>query len=460
MGSAFTWLAAVAAAVAVIWKSPDLVARSGARMLGRLSLVASVAVFIMLWTGLFTALAGISEFRQLWETNYGLVLVAKLCLAMPLFALAAYNALVTRPELEEAYGRQQTHDTGSRLRKAAAVSVQAGSRRLVRFAGAEVLVGLLVVGAAATLTQVTPGDGVPLAARGVEPYEATAAAGDTTVELRAEPYRTGVNEFTARVLDEAGNPLTDVIAISAVFRFLDDQTVGPASADFAQSQAGVWTASGPYLPLEGQWRAELTVRRPQVDDTTAFFALVPAGPAFPIPEERGGMFANPAPQLDWNLVALWLLPVALGLFLWRRQIGRLGKTARRVSSITSGAAFALAIVLAFGVHPSDEPGIAGGLTNPVFPDERSVTEGQMLFEANCIRCHGPLGQGDGPDAAGLDPAPVDLTVHVPLHSDAAIYTWITSGIPGTAMPAFEEQLTDEQRWSLVNYLRTLQPVNR
>ena len=59
-----------------------------------------------------------------------------------------------------------------------------------------------------------------------------------------------------------------------------------------------------------------------------------------------------------------------------------------------------------------------------------------------------------------EPAPVDLTVHVPLHSDAAIYTWITAGIPGTAMPAFEEELTDEQRWSIVNYLRTLRPVNR
>jgi mono/diheme cytochrome c family protein len=37
-------------------------------------------------------------------------------------------------------------------------------------------------------------------------------------------------------------------------------------------------------------------------------------------------------------------------------------------------------------------------------------DGQRFFAANCTACHGGQGKGDGPAAAGLDPAPSDLTV--------------------------------------------------
>ncbi|SDN45544.1 Cytochrome c [Lutimaribacter pacificus] len=36
-------------------------------------------------------------------------------------------------------------------------------------------------------------------------------------------------------------------------------------------------------------------------------------------------------------------------------------------------------------------------------------EGRALFTENCAMCHGPAGRGDGELAAGLDPAPPDLT---------------------------------------------------
>lgn len=36
-------------------------------------------------------------------------------------------------------------------------------------------------------------------------------------------------------------------------------------------------------------------------------------------------------------------------------------------------------------------------------------EGQALFAENCAMCHGATGQGDGPWAGDVDPAPADLT---------------------------------------------------
>jgi mono/diheme cytochrome c family protein len=62
-------------------------------------------------------------------------------------------------------------------------------------------------------------------------------------------------------------------------------------------------------------------------------------------------------------------------------------------------------------------------------------------------------------ALTLNPRPADLSVHTApgVHTDAQLYGWITSGFPGSAMPAFAKILSDTQRWHLVNYIRTLAP---
>lgn len=53
--------------------------------------------------------------------------------------------------------------------------------------------------------------------------------------------------------------------------------------------------------------------------------------------------------------------------------------------------------------------------------------------------------------------PADLSVHVPLHSDRQLFVWIRDGMPGTAMPAFRDQLTAEERWHLLHYLKGFTP---
>ncbi len=74
--------------------------------------------------------------------------------------------------------------------------------------------------------------------------------------------------------------------------------------------------------------------------------------------------------------------------------------------------------------------------------------------------HGATGRGDGPLAASLRPRPADFRTHMEAgHTDGELYTWITKGVPGTAMPPFEGQLSEDERWHLVNYIRGFAPAN-
>jgi copper transport protein len=95
-------------------------------------------------------------------------------------------------------------------------------------------------------------------------------------------------------------------------------------------------------------------------------------------------------------------------------------------------------------------------TNPLPYSAEIIAQGRSLFQAHCPVCHGLDGRGAGPAAAQLDPKPADLTAaHVDDHTDGDLFWWLTSGIPGTAMPAWQEQLSESERWMVIHYLRSL-----
>jgi len=40
--------------------------------------------------------------------------------------------------------------------------------------------------------------------------------------------------------------------------------------------------------------------------------------------------------------------------------------------------------------------------------------------------------------------------------DGDLYWTVTEGVGGTEMPSYDQALTEEERWDLVNYLRSLE----
>lgn len=100
------------------------------------------------------------------------------------------------------------------------------------------------------------------------------------------------------------------------------------------------------------------------------------------------------------------------------------------------------------------PGLDGrGLTNPIPKDQTSFNRGQVLFNTNCTMCHGLQGRGNGPVAPAYAPQPADLTApRIQSLTDGDIFLRITNGF--STMPSFRKQLEPDERWNVVNYVRS------
>jgi mono/diheme cytochrome c family protein len=85
--------------------------------------------------------------------------------------------------------------------------------------------------------------------------------------------------------------------------------------------------------------------------------------------------------------------------------------------------------------------------------EQSIAEGRKLFENHCMACHESTGKGAiGPDLKG------SLLIHG--NSDGEIFHVISAGVKGTAMKGFKDELSDKERWHLVNYLASLRNIEK
>jgi len=94
--------------------------------------------------------------------------------------------------------------------------------------------------------------------------------------------------------------------------------------------------------------------------------------------------------------------------------------------------------------------------NPVKVTPEGLAAAADIFHENCAPCHGDKGAGDGEMAQYLKKAkPSNFTDAAMMNemTDGEIFWKLTEGRP--PMPPWKDQLTDTQRWQLVNYLRTL-----
>jgi mono/diheme cytochrome c family protein len=100
---------------------------------------------------------------------------------------------------------------------------------------------------------------------------------------------------------------------------------------------------------------------------------------------------------------------------------------------------------------------------PQMSADASKARGKQVYDANCVQCHGEKGMGDGYGAPFLVPPPRDFTTAEykfrttasgQLPTDEDLFRIISRGADGTGMPPWQYLLSDDDRWALVDYVKS------
>jgi putative copper export protein/mono/diheme cytochrome c family protein len=169
-----------------------------------------------------------------------------------------------------------------------------------------------------------------------------------------------------------------------------------------------------------------------------------------------------APREDPDIareVTLYGVVFALGLVC---LIAGIILAVRRRKRFAAGSALA-GLALAILAIPHFSPLLIDAVPtyfyhSPTGFSTASIDGGKILFAKNCAACHGAQARGDGPIAKNLPIPPANLTEpHLWMHRDGELFWWLSHGIEnpegGLAMPGFGTQLSDADRWSIIDFVR-------
>ena len=112
---------------------------------------------------------------------------------------------------------------------------------------------------------------------------------------------------------------------------------------------------------------------------------------------------------------------------------------------------------AVGIASRFAAGSAGVATNPVAGDPRAIATGSRAYIGSCAVCHNANGDGKGAFGPATFPPATDLTSHdAKEKTDGQLFWIVKNGLSFTGMPGFGSQYNDQEIWSLVSYIRSLQ----
>ena len=211
----------------------------------RFSTIAVGAVAVLLVAGVVSGYEQVQAWRGLWDTTYGLLLLGKVALVLPVLALGLYNNRYSVP----------------RLRRQIASTLE--QRRFLRAVGAELALIVAIVGVTAFLVAEPPAR-ASVAPRG--PYATTAELGPLEVNLVVDPATSGRNDLHLYLTDRSGQPAeVDELRVLAT---LPSKEIGPLRFQARRLAPGHFAVLGAQLALSGDWQAQIETRRGEFESFT------------------------------------------------------------------------------------------------------------------------------------------------------------------------------------------------
>jgi copper transport protein len=230
------------------------------RAVPRFSNMAVGSVVALLTAGIISAYLQLRTWSALWDNTYGLLVLTKIMLVVPLLALGAYNNRYAVPRL-----------------KAGLASVLE-RRRFLRAVGAELAIMVSIVAVTAVLVSQEPARmramemaaGEHTAMPGMEPgheaepFEGTVVLGDTEAVVNVDPALPGSNTITITFADPAAAEQISEVSISAS---LPSQRIGPLDlpAKPDRAEPGSYVIEDASLSIAGDWELRIEALRGEFD---------------------------------------------------------------------------------------------------------------------------------------------------------------------------------------------------
>jgi mono/diheme cytochrome c family protein len=136
------------------------------------------------------------------------------------------------------------------------------------------------------------------------------------------------------------------------------------------------------------------------------------------------------------------------ILLWLKRAARLFAVLTLLGPVATHGAEPQKIKSPWEASESDKKA-----KNPVKVTREGLNDAAKLYLQNCLICHGKTGAGNGPQAKKLPQKPANFTDAKMMSkvTDGELFWKMSTGRP--PMPAWQAQLSDTQRWQLVNYIR-------
>lgn len=398
------------------------------------SSIGLLCVGVLTATGIYISLQQFYSAVAVTGTPYGLSLLRKLAGFGLVMVVAAIHHFFFVPGLLKGSGEGDVE----RVRRLGTTFL-----RLVRVESV-LLVGVLVAAGFLT-TQMPPVSPVGL----VNVANESGIFEGNRYNLTLQPRENGQILFELLVEDPSGQPL--VLDSAELDLTMLDHYMPPYLLPMEQIDPGIYRATA-LLSMGGRWHvAAMWSWGEQASYQIDFEFDTLSSLRDTQQQRRYDWGAIAGKRWGWPLFLIYGAAAIAGVF----AVIRGSRTPRSVLLLTLG------VLLFFGggaqmLRVAEVPGPYSFRVNPVTRTAAVLDRGADLYQANCLMCHGIEGRGDGPVAAGMSPLPADFTAQqgIDVHSDGELYWWISQGIAGSSMPAFENLLTEEERWTLVHYIRT------
>lgn len=396
----------------------------------RFAPLAIFATTVLVASGIVSSLMQVSIPEAL-NTPYGRVLGVKVMLLVVLIALAIRN--------NRAVAKTKTANTDA-----------PSTRSLGRFIAIELGVAFAVLLATAGLASLEPAR--QYAERkgiGTADYVAhTETISGATFDIKLDPGNVGENSLTVDITDNDGGPFPHADEVRARVKYLDDD-FGEYFVPLDDPSPGQWRLEDVTIGVAGAYQLDVTVVRSDSFDSHVSTRFSASSSTI------ASDLIRPSVQTAMSAFGILILIAGITYFavtvLATKPTGVPLNPHYGIAMLTAIIGIGVVInTFTVGIGIPDE-----SKGNPFPLTQESIQIGHENYTTSCTTCHGDTGRGDGPAGLALNPSPADLAIHVPLHTDNELYGFIADGIEGTPMVAQLGNLTSDEIWHLVNYIRTI-----